>query len=51
MTADQAEAIRATYEHLSRLGLTPLFRLPALRQLWRHDRELALMLARLRGAA
>jgi hypothetical protein len=51
MTEDQIEAIRATYEHLAGLGLTPLFRLPVLRQLWHHDRDLAWALAQLRGAA
>jgi hypothetical protein len=51
MTADQVSGIRATTAHLLGLGLVPLFRLPALRQLWKHDRALALMLAQLRGAA
>ena len=47
----QVRAIRATYAHLTEHGLPPLFRLSVLRELWRHDRELAVRLAKLRGAA
>lgn len=37
--------------HLAELGLPPLFRLDTCRALWPDDRELAVTLARLRGAA
>jgi hypothetical protein len=51
-TAGQVPAIRATAAHLTDHGYPPLFRLAVLRDLYRHgERELALTLARIRGAA
>jgi hypothetical protein len=50
--AGQVPAIRAAADHLTEHGYPPLFRLPVLRQLWRHgERDLAFRLARIRGAA
>jgi hypothetical protein len=51
LTDSEARAWVAAVEHLTELGLNPLVDIETCRQLWRHgDRELALTLARMRGA-
>lgn len=52
LTDHQLDGAVDAAEHLMACGLPPIFALDTLRALWRRgDRELALMLARTRGAA